>query len=93
MVEVKSGLFEGDMIVTQRAPQLYAQSLRGDTQIKADEHTQTPSQTTEVKTVPLWLLGAGGGTAIALVAFMVGRRSNNQVIPVGAELPYDVSKD
>ncbi|PMB50861.1 efflux transporter periplasmic adaptor subunit, partial [Fischerella thermalis CCMEE 5205] len=30
MVEVKSGLFEGDMIVTQRAPQLYAQSLRGD---------------------------------------------------------------
>ncbi|NJR74447.1 MAG: efflux RND transporter periplasmic adaptor subunit [Scytonema sp. CRU_2_7] len=29
MVEVKSGLFEGDLIVTQRAPQLYAQSLRG----------------------------------------------------------------
>ncbi len=29
MVEVKTGLFEGDLAVTQRAPQLYAQSLRG----------------------------------------------------------------
>jgi membrane fusion protein, heavy metal efflux system len=29
MVEVKTGLFEGDLIVTQRVTQLYAQSLRG----------------------------------------------------------------
>jgi membrane fusion protein, heavy metal efflux system len=29
MVEVKTGLFEGDLVVTQRATQLYAQSLRG----------------------------------------------------------------
>jgi membrane fusion protein, heavy metal efflux system len=29
MVEVKTGLFEGDLIVTQRAPQLFPQSLRG----------------------------------------------------------------
>ena len=29
LVEIKRGLFEGDLIVTQRAPQLYAQSLRG----------------------------------------------------------------
>jgi cobalt-zinc-cadmium efflux system membrane fusion protein len=29
LVEVKTGLFAGDLIVTQRAPQLYAQSLRG----------------------------------------------------------------
>ncbi|MEB3309649.1 MAG: efflux RND transporter periplasmic adaptor subunit [Snowella sp.] len=28
-VEIKTGLFEGDEIVTRRAPQLYAQSLRG----------------------------------------------------------------
>ncbi len=90
MVEVKSGLFDGDMIVTQRAPQLYAQSLRGGTQIKASEHTEVP---TEVKIVHLWLLGVGGGAAIAVVAFMVGRRSNNQVITVGAETPYDISKD
>ncbi|MBN3923258.1 efflux RND transporter periplasmic adaptor subunit [Nostoc sp. NMS4] len=93
MVEVKTGLFEGDMIVTQRAPQLYAQSLRGGTHVKAHEHTEAPPQTTEVKTVPLWLLGAGGGTAIALVAFMVGRRSNHQLVPVTSELTYNVPED
>lgn len=93
MVEVKSGLFEGDMIVTQRAPQLYAQSLRGGTHVKADEHTEVSSQTTEVKTVPLWLLGAGGGAAIAVIAFMVGRRSNNQLVPVTSELTYTLPED
>jgi membrane fusion protein, heavy metal efflux system len=97
MVEVKSGLFEGDMIVTQRAPQLYAQSLRGGTHVKADEHTEALSQTTEVKTptlpVPLWLLGVGGGAAIAAVGFMAGRRSKPQLVPVGAELHYDVPED
>jgi membrane fusion protein, heavy metal efflux system len=34
LVEVKSGLFAGDQIVTQRAPQLYAQSLKAP----AEEH-------------------------------------------------------
>lgn len=29
LVEIKTGLFDGDLIVTQRASQLYAQSLRG----------------------------------------------------------------
>ncbi|MBD2247002.1 efflux RND transporter periplasmic adaptor subunit [Nostoc sp. FACHB-888] len=74
-VEVKTGLFEGDMIVTQRAPQLYAQSLRGDTKKKADEHTETPLQTTETKTPSLpvpWWIAAGGGAALATVAFMAG---------------------
>ncbi len=36
LVEVKSGLFAGDQVVTQRAPQLYAQSLKAPA--KADEH-------------------------------------------------------
>ncbi len=96
MVEVKSGLFEGDLIVTQRAPQLYAQSLRGGSQIKTDEHTEAPSQTTEVKStlpIPLWLLGAGGGTAIAVVAFMVGRRSKPQLVKVTPELAYNVPEN
>ncbi|ODG98430.1 efflux transporter periplasmic adaptor subunit [Nostoc sp. KVJ20] len=95
MVEVKSGLFEGDMIVTQRAPQLYAQSLRGGTK-PTGETKEAPAQATEVKTpsfpVPLWLLGAGGGTAIAAVGFMAGRRSKPQLVPVGAEA-YDVPED
>jgi cobalt-zinc-cadmium efflux system membrane fusion protein len=80
IVEVKSGLFEGDMIVIQRAPQLYAQSLRGGNN-STSETKEAPAKLTEVKTstlpVPLWLLGVGGGVAIAIVAFMVGRRSNN----------------
>lgn len=99
MVEVKSGLFEGDMIVTQRAPQLYAQSLRGDTKQKVDEHTQAPSQTTEVQTsslpVPLWLLGVGGGAAIATIAFIGGAfwsgRSSKlqQLVLVGSSSELD----
>ncbi|OYD95775.1 efflux transporter periplasmic adaptor subunit [Nostoc sp. 'Peltigera membranacea cyanobiont' 210A] len=97
VVEVKSGLFEGDMIVTQRAPQLYAQSLRGDTKPKEGETKEAPAQATEVKTpslpVPLWLLGVGGGVAIAAVGFMAGRRSKLQLVPVGAELAYDVPED
>lgn len=43
LVEVKTGLFEGDVIVTQRAPQLYAQALKGggETEKSApDEHSE-----------------------------------------------------
>ncbi|KAB8314357.1 efflux RND transporter periplasmic adaptor subunit [Tolypothrix campylonemoides VB511288] len=92
IVEVKTGLFEGDSIVTQRAPQLYAQSLRGGSSAKEDEHTETPqasSQAPEAKTpnlpVPLWLVGAGGGAALATFAFMAGawsgRRTKSQLQP------------
>jgi membrane fusion protein, heavy metal efflux system len=75
MVEVKTGLFENDLIVTVRSPQLYAQSLRGDTKPKIDEHTETPRQTT-TETVPLWLLGVGG--ALAAIAFIAGAFWSNR---------------
>jgi cobalt-zinc-cadmium efflux system membrane fusion protein len=84
-VEVKTGLFEGDMIVTGRATQLYAQSLRGGSKQKDNKHTEAPSQA-ETKTpslpVPLWLVGVGGG-AIATIAFIsgafiAGRRPKHQ---------------
>jgi cobalt-zinc-cadmium efflux system membrane fusion protein len=39
LVEVKTGLFAGDMVVTRRAPQLYAQSLKGDS---PDTHRDEP---------------------------------------------------
>jgi cobalt-zinc-cadmium efflux system membrane fusion protein len=48
MVEVKSGLFEGDLIVTQRAPQLYAQSLRSGSKASTGAH-----QSGEAKEAPL----------------------------------------
>jgi membrane fusion protein, heavy metal efflux system len=41
-VEVKTGLFAGDLVVTQRAPQLYAQSLRSDTSKADNEHNSAP---------------------------------------------------
>lgn len=70
MVEVKTGLFEGDLIVTQRAPQLYAQSLRGSSKL-TQQTKQTPEVNNSSKSVPLWVLG-GGGAAIATVAFISG---------------------
>lgn len=77
MVEVKSGLFEGDLIVTQRAPQLYAQSLRGGSNTQEAEEKKAPQpQTTEMNNnslpAPWWLIGAAGGGAIATAAFAAG---------------------
>ncbi|BAZ67467.1 hypothetical protein NIES4106_22220 [Fischerella sp. NIES-4106] len=74
MVEVKTGLFEGDLIVTQRAPQLYAQSLRGGSKPKQDEARETPAQTKIEPKTPylLWLLGVGGVAATATLGFMAG---------------------
>jgi membrane fusion protein, heavy metal efflux system len=101
MVEVKSGLFEEDLIVTQRAPQLYAQSLRSGSKAKDEEHKEegdAHTEETEAKTnslpIPLWLLGAGGGVAIATLAFVAGnfwssRRIRSRVLPVGDGFNYE----
>ncbi|MBW4536372.1 MAG: efflux RND transporter periplasmic adaptor subunit [Pleurocapsa minor HA4230-MV1] len=84
LVEVKSGLFEGDLVVTQRAPQLYAQSLRGGSkeetatkpeggadEAKKSQESQSSSTTLEEQ-LPLWLLGATGGGVIGVSAFLAG---------------------
>jgi cobalt-zinc-cadmium efflux system membrane fusion protein len=104
MVEVKSGLFEGDAIVTQRAPQLYAQSLRSgsSTQASEEEEKTTPQvQATEPNNnfpVPWWLVGAAGGAAIATVAFTAGafwsnRQSKTQRVSVYPEPSYDLTEE
>lgn len=70
VVEVKEGLFEGDRIVTQRANQLYAQSLRGGTTPPTDS-PQPPPSAPPVSWLPMlnapllpWLLlPLGGGLA------------------------------
>jgi membrane fusion protein, heavy metal efflux system len=75
LVEVKSGLFEGDLIVTQRAPQLYAQSLRGGGSQETDSEATSESQPSVSKTagqLPLWLLGTVGGSVIGASAFLAG---------------------
>ncbi|MEG4214002.1 efflux RND transporter periplasmic adaptor subunit [Microcoleus sp. Pol14C6] len=77
LVEVKRGLFEGDLIVTQRAPQLYAQSLRGGSKPSKDEaKKEATPKVTEMNfnnlPVSLWWAGIGGGVAIASLTFTAG---------------------
>ncbi len=94
MVEVKTGLFEGDMVVTQRATQLYAQSLRGGSKTESDNQGEEghAEEKTEVKTnnfpIPLWLMAAGGGSVITAIAFwasnLLSRRKSPHSATVGA---------
>ncbi|NHC37226.1 efflux RND transporter periplasmic adaptor subunit [Scytonema millei] len=98
-IEVKSGLFEGDAIVTQRAPQLYAQSLRGDGEQgrRGAGEEKTSASTTTGWQFPGWLMGATGGLAIGTVAFAAGavwssRRTKSQVVPASTELADEVNE-
>ncbi|MFB2920654.1 efflux RND transporter periplasmic adaptor subunit [Aerosakkonema funiforme] len=101
MVEVKTGLFEGDSIVTQRAPQLYAQSLRGGSKAKTNEahdEAHAPSQAIDSNKsgslLPWWLvIPVGGGVAaIAVGSFWLGRRTKPLLVPAVAGLAR-VSED
>ncbi len=79
-VEVDNGLFAGDAIATQRATQLYAQSLRGGS--KPTESEPKPEQVKE-SSFPLWtmlLAGAIGGGGIVATAFWLGRRSGTKIV-------------
>ncbi len=72
LVEVKNGLFDGDRIVTQRANQLYAQSLRRGSK-PADDHGETiaaPASNSQPQTP--WWVGISVGGAIAVGAFGAG---------------------
>lgn len=75
LVEVKSGLFEDDLIVTQRAPQLYAQSLKGGKPAAESEENKVSPATTDTvsssKQFPWWLVIPIGG-AIAGSTFWAG---------------------
>ncbi|MDX2239219.1 MAG: efflux RND transporter periplasmic adaptor subunit [Leptolyngbyaceae cyanobacterium bins.302] len=81
LVEVKSGLFEGDRIVTQRANQLYAQSLRGGGASEEAEPEVTQASIAGGG-LPWWIvLPAGGLVPIATFvagAFWSNRRNRKQ---------------
>jgi len=77
LVEIKTGLFEGDLIVTQRALQLYAQSLKGggktgipnaegEGEIEhstPNNHLKSKNSFETTKWLPLIIGGILGGTA------------------------------
>ncbi|QDL12591.1 efflux RND transporter periplasmic adaptor subunit (plasmid) [Brasilonema octagenarum UFV-E1] len=106
LVEVTQGLSQGNSIVTQRAPQLYAQSLRGGSKSKEEEEEHSHkeegnshSQETKAEAhnfgLPLWLIGALGGTAIATGAFIIGsswssRRTRSRMVEMG-NIEYDAT--
>jgi cobalt-zinc-cadmium efflux system membrane fusion protein len=74
LVEVKSGLFEGDLIVTQRAPQLYAQSLRGGSKEAAEKEEVPVVKESKTSNFPIpdWLIEFGSFGLLGGVAFSAG---------------------
>ncbi|PZO38903.1 MAG: efflux RND transporter periplasmic adaptor subunit [Pseudanabaena frigida] len=81
LVEVTSGLFEGDRIVTQRANQLHAQSLRGDNKPKDDRSEAVKPEVSAPNNWWLVLLAGGvGGGAMVAIAFWLGRRSGTKMV-------------
>jgi cobalt-zinc-cadmium efflux system membrane fusion protein len=92
-VEVKSGLFEGDEVVTQGTMMLYAQSLRGGSSAKTENkpsQAPKPAQSAKISTasLPWWgILPIGG--AIAAGSFLLGRRTRPQMVPASPQLAYE----
>jgi membrane fusion protein, heavy metal efflux system len=83
LVEVQSGLFEGDRIVTQRANQLYAQSLRGGGATEEAAATEITEASTAGGALPWWVVISGGGL-LAIGTFAAGvlwsnRRNHRQL--------------
>ncbi|WP_432811820.1 efflux RND transporter periplasmic adaptor subunit, partial [Pantanalinema sp. GBBB05] len=72
LIEIKSGLFDGDRVVTQRATQLYAQSLRSGVAPAVDHEAPAPATPThQTGQLPWWMVLPAGG-AIAAVTFWAG---------------------
>lgn len=71
-VEITKGLFDGDMVVTQRANQLQAQSLRGGGEAEGGHSEEKAPETTKsALPIPGWAMAAGGGV-IMLGTFLGG---------------------
>jgi cobalt-zinc-cadmium efflux system membrane fusion protein len=75
-VEVKSGLFEGDRIVTEGAPLLYAQSLRGNPNKAAAEEAKVDSN--KALSLPWWsfLIATGIVGSAVYGGYWLGKRKN-----------------
>jgi cobalt-zinc-cadmium efflux system membrane fusion protein len=86
-VEIKDGLFAGDLVVSQRASQLYAQSLRAkppETVEETEESLETKESTFSLPTSPAWLLPLGGimaATGLFWAGSLWGKRQRSQPLP------------
>ena len=86
-VEVKNGLFDGDQIVTQRANQLYAQSLRGGSKPTVDHGETNSAPVANSQPAISWWVGIPVGGAIMAGAFGAGmvwanRRNRKAFVPL-----------
>jgi cobalt-zinc-cadmium efflux system membrane fusion protein len=70
--EITSGLFEGDQVVVQGAPMLYAQSLRGGTSKAGEPQAEEAGQAASVSSAGLSWWALGGGGVIAIGTFLTG---------------------
>ncbi len=73
LVAVTDGVFPGDQVVTERAFQLRAQSLRGDVPTEegaSSQATDKPATEAAINTLPnwVWLLGALGFSTVTFLA-------------------------
>jgi membrane fusion protein, heavy metal efflux system len=74
LVEVKTGLFAGDAVVSQRAPQLYAQSLKSK---PMGQHNAAPPVAANVSKIPAylgWGLIPAGGLLLGGAVWFYRRR-------------------
>jgi membrane fusion protein, heavy metal efflux system len=74
VAEVKTGLFAGDRVVTQRGMLLYAQSLRGGGKAQPGANVVSSKPNAVESTIPIWGWVAGGGVAVVGMGIWVVRR-------------------
>ena len=90
LIEVTNGLLDGDRIVTQRAPQLYTQSLRGDTKPEAagKPEAAATAQGFNGLALPWWASLMVGGAIVSgtFWAGTVWSSRRNRPKPVGADV-------
>jgi membrane fusion protein, heavy metal efflux system len=88
LVEINSGLFEGDLVVVQRANQLYAQSLRADVPKEKQKPETSAGANLQTWALPWWGWAFGGG-AIATGTFWAStywvKRSSRKKIALASD--------
>ena len=95
-VEVTNGLFDNDKVVTQRAPQLYTQSLQGSPKAEGEKPTEASAsmQRFNLSALPWWVM-LPVGSAIAAGTFWAGtvwssrRHRRLQPVAESSTSPHD----